>query len=161
MQQESERSSLGGFRNFVHTIENRKLDLLLVPRATRISAMVKIGIPPDLAGMFAACEDAYEQATREGYAENPAVTAAVSALKSAWKALHVANYNLMMARGFFPVEIASLRVDRARRATRKACINLNAAIVQAAAENRLYNRCLMLANADQDSGKRREGRAVA
>ena len=127
-----------------------------------ISAMAKIVIPPDLAGMFAACEDAYEQATREGYAENPAVAAAVSALKSAWKALHVANYNLMMARGFFPVEIASLRVDRARRATRKACINLNAAIVQAAAENRLYNRCLMLANADQDSGKRREGtRAVA
>ena len=37
--------------------------------------MTKIAIPPDLAAMFAACEDAYEQATREGYAENPAVTA--------------------------------------------------------------------------------------
>src|SRR3974390_2221826 len=103
-----------------------------------ISAMAKIVIPPDLAGMFAACEDAYEQATREGYAENPAVAAAVSALKSAWKALHVANYNLMMAEGFFPVQIASLRADRAPRATRNACINLNAAIGQAAAENRLY-----------------------
>ena len=133
-----------------------------MPRATRMSAMAKIAIPPDLAGMFAACEDGYEQATREGYAENPAVIAAVSALKSAWKALHVANYNLMMAKGFFPVEIASLRADRARRATRKACINLHAAIVQAAAENRLYNRCLMLTDADQGSGKRREGaRAVA
>jgi hypothetical protein len=33
--------------------------------------MTKIAIPPDLAAMFAACEDAYEQATREGYAENP------------------------------------------------------------------------------------------
>ena len=40
--------------------------------------MAKIGIPPDLAAMFAACEDAYEQATREGYAENPAVIAAVT-----------------------------------------------------------------------------------
>jgi hypothetical protein len=43
--------------------------------------------------MFAACEDAYEQATQAGYAENPAVIAAVTALKSAWRALHVANYN--------------------------------------------------------------------
>jgi len=50
--------------------------------------MTKIAIPPDLAAMFAACEDAYEQATREGYAENPAVIAAVTALKSAWKTLH-------------------------------------------------------------------------
>jgi hypothetical protein len=112
--------------------------------------------------MFAACEDAYEQATREGYAENPAVIAAVGALKSAWKALHVANYNLMKAKGFFPVEIASLRADRACRATRKACINLHAAIAHAAAENRLYNRCLMLTNADRGSAKRREStRAVA
>jgi hypothetical protein len=61
--------------------------------------MAKIAIPPDLAGMFAACEDAYEQATREGYAENPVVIAAVTALKSAWMALHVANYNLMTAKG--------------------------------------------------------------
>ena len=44
--------------------------------------MTKIAIPPDLAAMIAACEDAYEQATREGYAENPAVIAAVTALKS-------------------------------------------------------------------------------
>jgi hypothetical protein len=29
--------------------------------------MTKIATPPDLAGMFAACEDAYEQATREGF----------------------------------------------------------------------------------------------
>jgi hypothetical protein len=75
--------------------------------------MAKIAIPPDLAGMFAACEDAYEQATREGYAENPAVIAAVTALKSAWKALLVANYNLMTAKGFFPVEFATMRTDRA------------------------------------------------
>jgi hypothetical protein len=121
-----------------------KLDRLFMPRARRMSAMAKITIPTDLAGMFAACEDAYEQATRDGYAENPTVIAAVSALKSAWKALHVANYNLVMAKGFFPVEIATLRADRACQATRKACINLHAAIQQAAAENHLYNRCLAL-----------------
>ncbi len=113
--------------------------------------MAKIAIPPDLAGMFAACEDAYEQATREGYAENPAVIAAVTALKSAWKALLVANYN-MTAKGFFPVEFATMRTDRACRATRKACINLHAAIEQAAAENNLYNRCLALSR--PTSGRR-------
>lgn len=124
------------------------------------SAMAKIASPPDLAGMFAACEDAYEQATREGYAENSAVIAAVTALKSARTTLLVANHNLMMAKGFFPVEMASLRADQACRATRKACVNLYAAIVQAAAENCLYNRCLTLANADERSGKRREATRV-
>jgi hypothetical protein len=54
---------------------------------------------PDLAGMFAACEDAYEQATREGYAGNPAVIAAVAALKSAWWPLYVANCNPMTLAG--------------------------------------------------------------
>ena len=97
---------LGGFSESIHTIS--QIGTLFMPRATRISAMAKIAIPPDLAGMFAACEGAYEQATREGYAENPAVIVAVSALKSAWKALRVANYNLMMAKGFFPVEDARL-----------------------------------------------------
>ena len=116
--------------------------------------MAKIAIPPDLAAMFAACEGAYEQAAREGYAENPGVIAAVTALKSAWKALHVANHNLMMAKGFISVEIAALSRDRACRATHKACINLHAAILQAAAENRLYNRALVLANADQGSETR-------
>ena len=116
--------------------------------------MVKIAIPPDLAAMFAACEGAYEQAAREGYAENPSVIAAVTALKSAWTALHVANHNLMMAKGFISVEIAALSRDRACRATHKACINLYAAIAQAAAENHLYNRCLTLANLDQGSETR-------
>jgi len=89
--------------------------------------MTKIAIPPDLAGMFAACEDAYEQATREGYAENPAVIAAVTALKSAWRALHVANYNLMTAKGFFRsslppsarIELIGQLVRRASNSTRQ------------------------------------------
>ena len=115
-----------------------------MPHATRISAITNVAIGPDLADIFALCEDAYERATREGYAENPAVIAAVTALKSARKALLVANYNLMSAKGFFPVEFATMRADRALRATRKACINLHAAIERAAAENNLYNRCLAL-----------------
>jgi hypothetical protein len=63
--------------------------------------MTKIAIPPDLAGMFAACEDAYEQAAREGYAEGTDVIAAVTALKSAWRDLHVRRFCLpkMLARG--------------------------------------------------------------
>jgi len=110
--------------------------------------MTKIAIFPDLAGKFAACEDAYEQATQEGYAENPAVIAAVTALKSAWRALYVANCNPMTAQGFFSVKFAAIRADRARRAAREACINLHAAIGQAALEHRLHNRCLTLIGRD-------------
>jgi hypothetical protein len=115
--------------------------------------VAKIAIPPDLAGMFAACEDAYEHATREGFADNPAVVAAVTALKSAWNALHLANHNYAKAKGVFSVEFAAISVDRACRASRAACITLDAAIKEAAAEHRLYNRCLIMANppdADQD-----------
>ncbi len=105
--------------------------------------MTKIASPPDLAANFVACEDAYEQATREGYAENPAVIAAVTALKSAWRDLHVASCILMTTKGFFRVEFATMRAERACRATLEACVNLRAALAQAAAENRLYNRCLI------------------
>jgi hypothetical protein len=129
------------FRNLF----NNKANLV---RNTRrgLSAMTRIAIPRELAGMFAACEEAYEQATQEGYAENPVVIAAVTALKSAWRALHVANYNLVTAKGFFSVEFAAIRSDRAYRAAREACINLHAAIGQAALEHRLHNRCLALTN---------------
>jgi len=113
--------------------------------------MAKIALPSDLAAMFATCEAAYERATQEGYAERPNIIAAVGELKSAWKALRIANCNLMMAKGFFAAELASMRFDRACRATREACINLDAATTQAATENRLYNRCLTLANPDRDS----------
>src|SRR5215472_9121891 len=44
------------------------------------------------------CEHAYEQATGEGYTENPAVPAALTGLKSAWMALQIANCNLMTAK---------------------------------------------------------------
>jgi len=58
--------------------------------------------------------------------------------------LHLENYKLMTAKGFFSVEFAALRADRARQATREACIKLHAAIGQAALEHRLYDRCLKL-----------------
>jgi hypothetical protein len=106
--------------------------------------MTRIATFPDLASKFAACEDAYEQATQEGYAENSVVITAVTALRSAWRALYVANCNLRTAQGFSSVKFASIRAGRARRAARKACINLDAAIVQAALEHRLHNRCLKL-----------------
>jgi hypothetical protein len=96
--------------------------------------------------MFAASEDAYERATQEGYAENPAVIAAVAALKSAWTALRVANFNLMTAKGFFRVAFAGWRAARVHWKTREASINVQATIEQAAAENRLYNRCLILSS---------------
>jgi hypothetical protein len=106
--------------------------------------MTKIAFPPDLAGIFAACENAYEQAAREGYGDNPAVIAAMSALKSAWKAMRIAHSNLTTAKGFFFVEFAAMRADRACKATREACIKLHAAIEQAAQEHRLYDRCVKL-----------------
>jgi len=115
--------------------------------------MAKIGVPQDLAVMFAACEAAYEQATKQGYAENPEVLAAVTALKSCWTAMHVASRNLMTARGFFPIEFASIRFDQACRVTREACINLHAAIKQAAAESRLNNRCLELSQPTSRRGE--------
>ena len=115
-----------------------------MPHATRISAITNIAIRPDLAGIFGLCEDAYERATREGYAENPAVIVAVAALKSAWRALYVANCNPMTVQGFFSVKFAAIRADRARRAAREACINLHAAIGQAALEHRLHNRDVKL-----------------
>ena len=111
--------------------------------------MAKIALPPDVAAMFAACERAYELATRAGYGESPNVIAAVSELRSVWKGLHVANCDLVMAKGFFAVELASMRFDRACRATRKACIKLQAEIAHAAAEHALHNRCLTLANPTQ------------
>lgn len=113
--------------------------------------MAKIALPSEVAAMFAACEGAYERATEEGYGDSPNVISAVSKLKSAWKELHIENSNLAMAKGFFAVEFASIRFERACRASREACINLHAAIKEAAAEHRLYNRCLLMANSSPDA----------
>jgi len=115
--------------------------------------MAKIALPPDVAAMFAACEHAYEQATQAGYGENPNVNSAVSELRSVWKKLHIANSDLIMAKGFLVVEFANIRFERACRATHEACIELQMAIAQAAADNDLRNRCLALAKPDQGREK--------
>jgi hypothetical protein len=103
--------------------------------------------------MFAGCEAAYEKATREGYGHNPAVLAVVAVLKTAWTALQVANQDLLRAKGFFAVEFASMRSERACRASREACIKLLAAIEEAAAEHRLRNRCLMVTSHSSDEDR--------
>jgi len=100
-------------------------------------------IPGDLFDLIAACEGKYAEARRKGYAKSPDVIAAVAVLKLVCAALATANGNLA-TKGFFGRAVATMRADRACRATRKACINLDAAIERAWVENRLHNRCLML-----------------
>jgi hypothetical protein len=100
-------------------------------------------IPGDLLDLIVACEDNYAEAKRKGYAKSPDVIAAVAVLKLVCAALASANDNLATT-GFFGRAVATMRADRACQATRKACINLNAAIERAWVENRLHNRCLML-----------------
>ena len=53
---------------------------------------------------------------------------------------YLANYNLKTAKGLFSVKFAARRADRAFRATCEACINLHAAIGQAALEHHLNER---------------------
>src|SRR3974390_3163784 len=101
-------------------------------------------IPGDLLGLTATCEANYAEARQKGYAKSPDVIAAVAVLKLACAALATANDNLKATKGFFGITVATLRAHRASQATRKACINLHAAIERAWAENRLHNRCLML-----------------
>ena len=124
------------------------------------STMARITLPPDLAARFAACEHAYGQATQQGYGEHPNVIAAVTELRSAWKGLHIANCDLVMAKGLFAVEFASMRFERACRVTREACSKLQMATAHAAAEKALYDRCLILANPDEDSEKPRNGARI-
>ena len=101
-------------------------------------------IPDDLVGITAACEAKYAEAKRKGYAESPDVIAAIAVLKSSYAVLIAANDNLPATKGFFRRIVATVRAHLACRATRKACINFDAAIERAWAENRLHNRCLML-----------------
>jgi hypothetical protein len=100
----------------------------------------------DLAGITMACKEAYADASREGYADNPTVIPAVAALKEAHTALVLAdadftaakNLSLTGARGFIPrgisvfeVTRAAWRTDRATRAAAAAYARLRAVIMQA------------------------------
>ena len=102
--------------------------------------MAQIAIPHKFLPTVATCEAAYADASRKGYAESPDVVAAVADLKSAYKALAIANVNLTTTRGFFAIAVATLRAHRASRAVRKAYVNLLTTMEQVSAEDRLYHR---------------------
>ena len=101
--------------------------------------MAQIAIPHKFLPIVTTCEAAYADARRKGYAESPDVVAAVADLKSAYKALAIANVNLT-TRGFFAIAVATLRAHRASRAVRRAYVNLLTTMEQVSAEDRLYYR---------------------
>jgi len=84
----------------------------------------------DLADITTACEEAYADASREGYADNPTVIASVAALKNAHAELVFADANFSAAKGFFRLTGAVWRADRASRAAQAAYVGLRAAIAQ-------------------------------
>jgi hypothetical protein len=106
--------------------------------------MAQIAIPAKLLPILATCEAAYVDASRKGYAKSPDVVTAVAELKSAYKALAIANVNLTATNGFFAIAVATLRAHRACRAVRRACVKLQTTMEQVSAEDRLYHRCLTL-----------------
>jgi hypothetical protein len=55
--------------------------------------MAKIVSSENLGAIIAACDDAYAEACREGYADSPAVVAALAAVKSAHRTWVIANRN--------------------------------------------------------------------
>jgi hypothetical protein len=94
----------------------------------------------DLAAIITACEEAYAKASREGYADNPAIIAGVAALKKAQASLLTADAAVNAASvGFLDFRgratRATLRADRALREARTAYINLCAAITNLGEEN--------------------------
>ena len=106
--------------------------------------MAQIAIPNKLLHILATCETAYAEASRRGYANNPDVIAAVADLKSAYRALAIANFNLTASKGPFDKSVAALRAHRACRAVRRACVKLQTTMEQVSEEDRLYHRCLTL-----------------
>ncbi len=100
----------------------------------------------DLAAITKACEEAYADASREGYVDNPAVIAAVAGLKDAHAALVTADADINTAcagvsfldlKGFFRGTAAAWRADRALRVARTAYVRLRAAITRAGEKNLL------------------------
>ena len=106
--------------------------------------MAQIAIPNKLLPILAACEAAYADASRKGYAKSPDVVAAVGDLKSAYTALVTASDDLAVTKGSFNRTIATLRAYRACCVVRRACLKLQTTLEQVSAEDRLYNRCLTL-----------------
>jgi hypothetical protein len=106
--------------------------------------VAQIAIPDNVLHILAACEAAYADASRNGYADNLDVIAAVADLKSAYRALAIANWKLAASKGPFDKTFATLRAHRASAAFRGACIKLQTTMEQASEEDRLYNRCVVL-----------------
>ena len=102
--------------------------------------MAQIAVPHKLLPIIATCEAAYADASRKDYAKNPDVVAAVAELKSAYKALAIANVNRITAKGFFAAAVATVCAHRARRAIRGACVEIQTTLEQVSAEDRLYGR---------------------
>jgi hypothetical protein len=121
--------------------------------------MTQFTIPDDVLRIFVACEAAYADGGRKGYSDNPNVIAAVADLKSVYRAFVIADSNLTMSKGPFDKTIAHLRAHRACGAFRAACVQLQTAMEQAAAEDRLYDRCLTLSQPAQREPGRREAAA--
>jgi hypothetical protein len=106
--------------------------------------MAQIAIPDDVLHILAACEAAYADASRKGYADNGDVIAAAADLRSAYRALVIANGKLRASNGLFDKTVATLRAHRACGAFRAACVKLQTTMEQASLEDRLYNRCVTL-----------------
>ena len=117
--------------------------------------MAQIAIPDDLVNIFAACEVAYAEASQKGYAANPEVITAVADLKSAYKALLIANCTFAASKGPFDKAAATLRARRACSAFRAASLKLQTTMEQAAMEDRLYNRSVVLLKSMAAQGGKR------
>jgi hypothetical protein len=113
----------------------------------------EIAISEKLAAIVAACEDALADACREGYADNPAVVAAAAAVKSAHRTWVIADRSRRATNGFFRLMAATFRAHRACRRTHRACTQLQSALAEAAAENHLHNRCLLLFDPKSNTAK--------
>jgi hypothetical protein len=92
----------------------------------------------DLAGITAACEKAYADASRDGYVDNPTVVAAVATLRTAHAALVAADteYSAAAAKGgLLRLTRAAWRTGRASRSAEAAYVALRATVLQAGEEN--------------------------
>jgi hypothetical protein len=63
--------------------------------------MAQTATPDDVLRIFSACEAAYADASQKGYANSPDVIAAVADLKSAYRALVIANGQLAVSKSSF------------------------------------------------------------
>jgi hypothetical protein len=110
--------------------------------------MAQIAIPDDVLHILAACEAAYADASRKGYADNRDVIAAAADLRSAYRALVIANSKLTASKGS-SVKHTRWESPRARAAVATAdCLfamtmagAIGGAMAVAAAGFQVWGRC--------------------